>query len=146
MRKKNGKTVKFMASGNTLSKRTNVWDIRGGWMVGSTDKIAFEHPATFPESLAQDHIMSWSKEGDIVLDCFSGSGTTPKMAKLLNRHYIGIDTSDEYVALANERLAQVERGLTKRTPDLWDSAPSQAFSTLKANSLAEHLSTPPTSG
>jgi len=36
--------------------------------------------------------------------------------------------------------------LTQRTPDLWDSAPLQALSTLKANPLAEHLSTPPTSG
>lgn len=70
------------------------------------------HPAPFPEALANDHILSWSNKGDVVLDCFSGSGTAPKMAKLLNRHYIGIDTSAEYVALANERLAQVERGLT----------------------------------
>jgi len=76
-----------------------------------------DHPAVFPEALAKDHINTWSNEGDIVLDCFSGSGTTPKMAKLLNRHYIGIDTSAEYVALANERLAQVERGLTKRAAD-----------------------------
>jgi len=142
MRKKNGKTVEFMASGNTLSKRTNVWDIRGGWMVGSTDKIAFEHPATFPEALAQDHILSWSKEGDVVLDCFSGSGTTPKMAKLLNRHYIGIDTSAEYVALANERLAQVERGLTLPAPDGGDSAPSQALSTPDMFSAIEHEPTP----
>jgi len=43
-------------------------------------------------------------------------------------------------------IRRIERGLTKRTPDLWDSAPSQALSTLKANPLAEHLSTPPTSG
>ena len=70
------------------------------------------HPAVFPEALAQDHILSWSNENDTVLDCFCGSGTTPKMAKLLNRHYIGIDTPAEYVALANERLAQLERGLT----------------------------------
>jgi len=105
-----------------------------------------KHPATFPEALANDHILSWSNEGDTVLDCFCGSGTTPKMAKLLNRHYIGIDTSAEYVAIANERLAQVERGLTQRTPDLWDSAPLQALSTLKADTLAGHLSTPPTSG
>jgi len=107
MRKKNGKTIEFMANGNIYSKRTNVWDIRGGWMVGSTDKIAFEHPATFPEALANDHILSWSNEGDTVLDCFCGSGTTPKMAKLLNRHYIGIDTSAEYVELANKRLEQI---------------------------------------
>jgi len=119
----------------------NVWE----YIVGK-DGNNGSHTAVFPEALANDHIISWSNEGDTVLDCFCGSGTTPKMAKLLNRHYIGIDTSAEYVALANERLAQLERGLTQRVPDLWDSAPSQALSTLKANPLAEHLSTPPTSG
>ena len=86
-------------------KRKNIWQYGvGGGKSG--------HPAVFPEALAQDHILSWSNENDTVLDCFCGSGTTPKMAKLLNRHYIGIDTSAEYVALANERLAQLERGLT----------------------------------
>jgi len=142
MRKKNGKTVEFMANGNTYSKRTNVWDIRGGWMVGSTDKIAFKHPATFPEALANDHIISWSNKGDVVLDCFSGSGTTPKMAKLLNRHYIGIDTSAEYVALANERLAQVERGLTSLALDGGDSAALQALSTPEVLSTLQGESTP----
>ena len=77
------------------------------------------HPAPFPEALAHDHIFSWSNVGDTVLDCFCGSGTTPKMAKLLNRHYIGIDTSAEYVALTNERLAQLER---PNTASLDDSA------------------------
>ena len=96
-------------------KRKNIWKYGvGGGKSG--------HPAVFPEALAQDHILSWSNESDIVLDCFCGSGTTPKIAKLLNRHYIGIDTSAEYVALTNERLAQVERGLTKREPDGGKSA------------------------
>ena len=96
----------------------NVWE----YAVGTNKNKSNVHPAVFPEALAQDHILSWSNENDTVLDCFCGSGTTPKMAKLLNRHYIGIDTSAEYVALANERLAQVERGLTKREPDGGKSA------------------------
>ena len=96
--------------------RGNIWRYPSG-RYATKDKIAFQHPAIFSEALAQDHILSWSNEGDIVLDCFCGSGTTPKMAKILTRHYIGIDTSAEYVALANERLAQVERGLTPREPD-----------------------------
>ena len=64
------------------------------------------------------------------------------MAKLLNRHYIGIDTSAEYVALANERLAQLERGLTLPAPDGGDSAPSQALSTPDMFSAIEHEPTP----
>jgi site-specific DNA-methyltransferase (adenine-specific) len=82
----------------------NIWE----YVVGSKKGETGNHPAPFPEALASDHIISWSNEGDVVLDCFSGSGTTLKMAKLLNRHYIGIDTSAEYVALANDRLNKLE--------------------------------------
>lgn len=81
----------------------NIWYIPSG--NGSTkDKIAFNHPATYPELLAQRHILTWSNKGDIVLDYFSGSGTTAKMAMLMARNYIGCDISKEYVDLANERL------------------------------------------
>jgi site-specific DNA-methyltransferase (adenine-specific) len=58
----------------------NVWSYNtGGGHIG--DNLAHNHPAPFPEALARDHILSWSNEGDIVLDPFSGSGTTAKMAK-----------------------------------------------------------------
>jgi len=93
--------------------RDNIWNINP--VLSKKERLG--HPAPFPEELARDHILTWSNEGDVVLDCFSGSGTTLKMAKLLNRHYIGIDTSVEYVALANERLAQSKRGLTQRPED-----------------------------
>ena len=106
-----------LSQSSEMKTADNIWYIPTGYMVGSKDIESFQHPATFPEALARDHILSWSNEGDTVLDCFCGSGTTPKMAKLLNRHYIGIDTSAEYVALANERLAQLERGLTPLAPD-----------------------------
>ena len=58
----------------------------------------------FPEQLAQDHILSWSNEGDTVLDPFAGSGTTLRMAKKNNRNYIGIEISPEYVDLINSNL------------------------------------------
>lgn len=67
------------------------------------DKFAFEHPAIFPEQLAEDHIITWSNEGDIVFDCFCGSGTTLKMAKLNNRKYIGCDISEKYCHLYLKR-------------------------------------------
>jgi site-specific DNA-methyltransferase (adenine-specific) len=57
--------------------------------------------------LAQDHILSWSNEGDLVLDPFMGSGTTAKMAKLNNRNFIGFDTSQEYCDIANKRLDNI---------------------------------------
>ena len=63
-----------------------------------------KHPAPFPEDLAKDHILSWSNEGDLVLDCFMGSGTTGKMCKLLNRNFIGIEISDKYFEIAKNRI------------------------------------------
>jgi len=64
------------------------------------------HPAIFPSDLANDHIISWSNEGDIVYDCFMGSGTTAKMAKLNNRNYIGSEISEEYCGIIEKRLTQ----------------------------------------
>tara|TARA_R110000796_G_scaffold249971_1_gene378353 strand:+ start:63 stop:866 length:804 start_codon:yes stop_codon:yes gene_type:complete len=83
--------------------RYNIWEYSTSSQ-SSADKISFNHPATFPEKLAYDHIMSWSNEGDVILDPFVGSGTTCKMAKQLNRNYIGIDISQEYIDIAKERL------------------------------------------
>lgn len=70
----------------------------------SRDKIAFEHPAIFPEKLVEDQITSWTEPGDLVYDCFMGSGTTAKVSHLLGRRWIGSEISGEYVKLANERL------------------------------------------
>ncbi|MFH1170526.1 MAG: site-specific DNA-methyltransferase [Candidatus Vogelbacteria bacterium] len=83
---------------------TNIWDYAVGFGGSTSDRLAFEHPAIFPEKLAEDHILSWSKEGEIVFDPMCGSGTTCKMAKKNNRHYIGCDISEDYVKLAKKRL------------------------------------------
>ena len=72
------------------------------------DKIAFKHPAVFPEKLALDYILSWSNEGDLVFDPMCGSGTTCKMAMLNNRKYLGCDISEEYVGIARKRIAMFE--------------------------------------
>jgi DNA modification methylase len=87
--------------------RYNVWYINNGAGFSSKDQIAFEHPAIFPESLAEDHILSWTNPGDTVLDPMAGSGTTLKMAKMNNRNYIGIDINEEYVELCNRRVSNV---------------------------------------
>ena len=84
-----------------FSRRTNVWRYTVG-AFNNDDKTG--HPAPFPEALARDHIMSWSNSGDTVLDPFSGSGTTGKMAVLNGREFIGCDISPEYVALADKRI------------------------------------------
>ena len=83
----------------------NVWSYNVGKHQTTKDHEAFKHPAIFPEALARDHIISWSNEGDTVLDPFMGSGTTGKMAKLLNREFIGIEKDKEYYDLAKNRIA-----------------------------------------
>ena len=62
------------------------------------------HPARFPEKLVEFFILSGSNEGDLVLDPFSGSGTTAVVAAKNNRHWIGVDANQEYCELAAERM------------------------------------------
>ena len=83
---------------------TNIWEFAVGLHGTTSDKIAFKHTAVFPERLAENHILSWTKAGDIVFDPMCGSGTTCKMAAINKRHYIGCDISKEYVELSGERL------------------------------------------
>jgi len=68
----------------------------------------FQHPAMFPEELARRVIKLFSFENDVVLDPFNGVGTTTKVAKELNRRYLGIDISKEYTEKAKERLKELE--------------------------------------
>lgn len=89
---------------NSKRYKHNIWKYNVGKNQTTNDEIAFHHPAIFPEQLAEDHIVSWSNEGDIILDPMCGSGTTCKMAKLNNRNFIGIDISEEYVDISKERL------------------------------------------
>ena len=87
--------------------RRNIWKYLQGGGYGSSDKMAYKHPAIFPEALAHDHILSWSNEGDVVLDPFMGSGTTGVVAKQLSRNFIGIEKVPEYFELATERIRMV---------------------------------------
>jgi len=87
-------------------KRKNIWHYLVGNYQSTKDKIAFEHPAIFPEDLAKDHILSWSNEGDIVYDPFSGSGTTCKVADRLGRAWFGSEIAEEYQSLALRRISK----------------------------------------
>lgn len=109
-RHQDNKTKQFHGKGRPVKKekyRENIWSYTVGNTASSSDKIASQHPAIFPEKLAEDHIISWSNPGDIVLDPFMGSGTTAKMAALNGRSFIGFEVSDEYVVIAEKRLKGV---------------------------------------
>lgn len=84
--------------------RTNIWAYAVGLGGTTSDKIAFQHPAVFPEKLAEDHVLSWSNEDELVFDPMCGSGTTCKMALIHRRHYLGVDVSEEYIKIARKRL------------------------------------------
>jgi DNA modification methylase len=84
----------------------NVWEYNTGGGHSASDHYAHNHPAIFPEALARDHILSWSNEGDTVLDPMMGSGTTGKMAVKLNRKFIGIEIAAEYFQLAERRIME----------------------------------------
>ena len=86
--------------------RTNIWKILNGYLKTTTDRIAYQHPAIFPDQLARDHIISWSNKGDTVLDPFMGSGTTGKIARQLKRKFIGIELDPRYFILAQTRINQ----------------------------------------
>lgn len=73
---------------------------------------AREHPAAYPEALARDHILSWSNEGDVVLDPFAGSGTTCLAARDAGRKYVGIEINPEYIEIINRRLGLANDKLT----------------------------------
>jgi len=85
-----------------------VWKYNVGHGYHATDIYAHQHPATFPEALARDHILSWSNPGDLVLDPMMGAGTTCKMAKQTGRRYIGFDISMEYCKLAYKRVRETQ--------------------------------------
>ena len=104
-RQKSGETIKIKdIIQEENGGRYNVWIYDAGYMLSTTDLESYKHPAIFPEKLAEDHIISWSNPGDIVMDIFSGSGTTCKMAKEHNRNFIGSEISSEYVAISEKRL------------------------------------------
>jgi site-specific DNA-methyltransferase (adenine-specific) len=101
-RQEDGSTKPLSSIGKLIAEygqRFNIWDISAE--KSNSNRL---HPAMFPEQLIHDHIISWSNESDIVLDCFLGSGTTGKVAKQLNRQFIGIEISKEYLEIAKTRI------------------------------------------
>jgi len=82
-----------------IGVRFNVWQVNP-----EQSNLRRRHPAQFPEQLAMDHLLSWSNEGDIALDCMAGSGTTPVACERLNRKWIGIEISEKYCEISAKRI------------------------------------------
>ena len=87
------------------SVRWNVWQYDVGSLIMADDREWVGHPAIFPLKLAEDHIKSWSAEGDLVFDPMGGSGQTCIAAKKLNRKFLMMDISEQYCEMARKRLS-----------------------------------------
>ena len=90
-------------------KRNNFWGRNPG-NVWEVDRVAYgateqsSHIAVFPEEISEKIIRACTSEGSMVMDPFCGSGTTPKVARSLGRHWIGIEISEEYARESVIRL------------------------------------------
>lgn len=103
-RSKDGDYKLSKSSPKTHRLKKNIWTYSVGKNNTTRDDIAFNHPAIFPDRLAEDHIISWSNKGDVVLDPFMGSGTVAKMSLKNSRNYIGFEISNEYCNISHERI------------------------------------------
>lgn len=82
------------------SVRSNIWRLHAG----NNGDGKINHPARFPLQLANDHVLSWSNRGDVVLDPFLGSGTTGVACINTDRNFIGIERDEKYFQIAKERI------------------------------------------
>lgn len=87
---------------NPMKCRGTIWQYSTSNTEGN--RLKLEHPATFPDKLAEDLILCFSKPGEVVLDPMCGSGTTCVAAHNNHRHYIGIEISEEYCNIARKRI------------------------------------------
>lgn len=99
-------SFKISSEGKRITKNIVVKDkkIRNNVWIYSVSQFK-GHPATFPEQLAKDHILSWSNKGDVVLDCFMGSGTVAKACIETDRRYLGFEISEQYCEIAERRIS-----------------------------------------
>jgi site-specific DNA-methyltransferase (adenine-specific) len=84
----------------TLETANNIWHI------APVPPGTIDHPAPFPEEIPYRLITLYSYPGDLILDPFSGSGQTLKVAQALKRNYLGYETLSKYIDLANRRINQ----------------------------------------
>jgi len=135
-RQKDGSFRKKHKDSDTKFKlKSNVWEYKTGFIAGE-EKIKFEHPATFPDKLPEEHIISWSNKGDLVFDPFAGSGTTLKMAMLNDRNYLGFEISAEYCNLINKRIGSNLSGFIR-------TSPNGDFSNEKEHNMGDKVSATP---
>jgi len=97
------KRIKQRIADGKTCRSYDWWEVN---QVKNVSKGSNAHSCPIPEEIARRIIKSTTDKGDLIVDPFCGSGTVLKVAKELGRNYIGIEISQEYVDIANKRLAQ----------------------------------------
>ncbi|MDP6863846.1 MAG: DNA methyltransferase [Candidatus Poseidoniaceae archaeon] len=93
---------------DTIVKEEFIHHTKSIWSFPTESARRVNHPAPFPVELPRRCIEMYTYAGDVVLDPFLGSGTTAVAAKMCGRRYVGLDLSEEYCAIAEERLAKTD--------------------------------------
>ena len=102
------------------------YETKSKWYMSSinkSDKDLYDHPTIKPLDLVKRHIFNSTKEGDVVLDCFMGSGTTGVACKQLGREFIGIEIDKTYYDIAVDRIngiSQKEKEIRETQLSLFD--------------------------
>jgi modification methylase len=137
-----GEKAKYTFNYRAMKTLNDELQMRSDWsfpVCGGPERIKKNgtkaHPTQKPEALLYRILLATSRPGDVVLDPFFGTGTTGAVAKRLGRHWIGIEREDDYIAVAEERIAAAlpldESALATMQADT--SAPRVAFGTLIEN-------------
>ncbi len=137
-----GEKAKYTFNYRAMKTLNDELQMRSDWsfpICGGPERIKKNgtkaHPTQKPEALLYRILLATSRPGDVVLDPFFGTGTTGAVAKRLGRHWIGIEREDDYIAVAEERIAAAlpldESALATMQADT--SAPRVAFGTLIEN-------------
>jgi DNA modification methylase len=100
-RNRNGITGSLDAFEGEKRNKRSVWNV-------ATQPYSEAHFATYPEKLIEPCILAGSCEGDLILDPFTGSGTTGLVALKHRRKFIGIELNPEYIKIAEKRLTDLQ--------------------------------------
>jgi len=109
--KKNEKNVKHLFNYSKMKEinggkqMKDVWE---GSLTKPSEKKEGKHPTQKPEYLLERIILASTKENDIIMDPFCGTGTTGVVAKKYRRQFIGIDNVEEYLEITKTRLEKID--------------------------------------
>lgn len=115
---------------NPMKCRGTIWKYATSNSEGN--RLKLKHPATYPDKLVEDILLCFTDPGDVILDPTAGSGTTCVVAAKMGRRFIGIDISEEYCQIANDRLkaevgGQLPFWSRETQPDYVMSDPASPF-------------------